>query len=329
MRWILYFCLIVLTPYTAVYAQQDTTTAVTDSVKPKRPRFNGPLPFLDSVARATAIQQKHEADSIAMIYVLRPSPDAPNLFVDSILKSNAYNGKHYLDITGRSRSIQGYGHARPSRDGWVIAVIIALLLFISGLNILSSKDMSNIFQSFYNRRSISKAGKEESPINTWTFIGLFLLFGFTFGIFLYLLTTGYYKVYYTVGGVQLFVTLSVVIISLFAIKFMVLKFLGFVFDINKLASEYITALSLTYFNITFVLLPVALCFSLISDKFIPYLLAVTLLLVVVIFIWQYLRSSVGIISNFRFHKFYLIVYLCALEICPILILIKALNIGFR
>ncbi|MES2429170.1 MAG: DUF4271 domain-containing protein, partial [Bacteroidota bacterium] len=30
--------------------------------------------------------------------------------------------------------------------------------------------------------------------------------------------------------------------------------------------------------------------------------------------------------NFRFHKFYLFIYLCALEICPILILIKALNI---
>jgi hypothetical protein len=124
-------------------------------------------------------------------------------------------------------------------------------------------------------------------------------------------------------------TLSIVIITLFATKFLVLKFIGFVFDINKLVSEYITALSLTYFNITFVFLPVALCFSLISDQFIPYLLVVTLLLVVVIFVWQYLRSSVGIISNFRFHKFYLFIYLCALEICPILILIKALNIGFR
>jgi len=116
---------------------------------------------------------------------------------------------------------------------------------------------------------------------------------------------------------------------LFASKFLVLKFLGFVFDINKLVSEYISALSLTYFNITFVFLPVALCFSLIADKFIPFLLAVTLLFVVIIFIWQYLRSSVSIISNFRFHKFYLFIYLCALEICPILILIKALNIGFR
>jgi len=189
--------------------------------------------------------------------------------------------------------------------------------------------MSNVFQSFYNKRSMLQAGKEDSPISVWTFIGLFLLFGFTFGIFLYLLTTGYYKVYYTISGFQLFMTLSLVIIMLFATKFLVLKFLGFIFDINKLVNEYISALSLTYFNITFVFLPVALCFSLIAEKYIIYLLGITLLLVVIIFVWQYVRSSVSIISNFRFHKFYLFVYLCALEICPILILIRALNIGFR
>ena len=329
MRWFICFCLIVFfARCPAVYAQQGSVAAATDTV-PVKTRVSGPLPFLDSVARASAIRQQYVSDSLSMVYISTPDPLRPNLFVDSILKANAYNGKQYLDLSSRSKGRQGYGHNRPARDPWVIIVITVLILFTSALNIYSSKDMSNVFQSFYSRRNLSQSGKEDSPINAWTFIGLFLLFGFTFGIFLYMLTTGYYKVYYTISGFQLFGTLSVVIIMLFATKFLVLKFLGFVFDINKLVSEYISALSLTYFNIAFVFLPVALCFSLIADKFIPYLLAITLLLVVIIFIWQYLRSSVSIISNFRFHKFYLFMYLCALEICPILILIKALNIGFR
>ncbi|MBD1395463.1 DUF4271 domain-containing protein [Mucilaginibacter glaciei] len=330
MRGFAFLCFLVFATCLAGYAQQpDSGVVVNDSVR-IRPRFTGPLPFLDSVARASALRQQYVSDSLNMVYIVAPDPTRPNMFVDSILKTDAYKGMQYLDLsTSRSKNIQGYGHTRPSRDAWVIVIIILLLLFSSAINITASKDMSNIFQSFYNRRNAMQAGKEDSPINAWTFIGLFLLFGFTFGVFLYLLTTGFYKVYYTISGFQLFATLSIVIILLFATKFLVLKFLGFVFDINKLVSEYISTLSLTYFNITFVLLPVALCFSLIAEKFIPYLLAITLLLVVVIFIWQYLRSSVSIISNFRFHKFYLFVYLCALEICPILILIKALNIGFR
>jgi len=329
MRWFICF-LLLLFMAAGAYAQADSTLAVTDSV-PVKPRYynRGPLPFLDSVAHAAARREQFVSDSLGMVYVVAPNPNRPNMFVDSILKANAYKGDLYLSLSSKTKIIKGYGHTRPSRDGWVVAVIIILLLFAAGLNIFSSKDMSNVFQSFYNHKTISQAGKEDSPINFWTFAGLFLLFGFTCGLFLYLLTTGYYKVYYTIAGFQLFLTLSLVIIALFASKFLVLKFLGFVFDINKLVTEYVSALSLTYFNITFVFLPIALCFSLIADKFIPFLLAITLLLVIVIFIWQYLRSSVGIISNFRFHKFYLFIYLCALEICPILILIKALNIGFR
>ncbi|TWR23853.1 DUF4271 domain-containing protein [Mucilaginibacter pallidiroseus] len=335
MRRLFSLLLLMLCCLSFAYAQQPDSTAdqdeqaTADTAPVVRRRFTGPLPFLDSVAHAAELRQQQISDSLNMVYVAAPDAARPNLYVDSILKANVYKGNHYLDLSLKSKSIQGYGHNRPTRDAWVIAVIIALLLFTSALNITSTKDMRSVFQSFYVRRTGNAAGKEDSPINAWTFIGLFLLFGFTSGIFLYLLTNGYYKVYYTVAGVQLFFTLSVVIITLFASKFLVLKFLGFVFDISKLVSEYIRALSLTYFNITFVFLPVALCFSLIADKFIPYLLVITLLLVIVIFVWQYLRSSVGIISNFRFHKFYLFVYLCALEICPILILIKALNIGFR
>lgn len=315
----------------AVMAQQDSITRAADTSK-HLPRYRRPMTVLDSVANVIANQEKYISDSLSMVYVIKPDTNRSNLFVDSILKSNVYKGDHYLNLQAAAvskKGFRGYGHLRPTRDPWVIAVIIILFLFIAVLNIYSAKDMSNIFVAFYNKRNQGQAGKEDSPINTWTFIGLFLLFGFTFGLFLYLLTTGFYKVYYPVGGFQLFITLSLAIISLFATKFLVLKFLGFVFDTNKLVGEYISALSLTYFNITFVFLPVALCFSLIADKYTPYLLAITLLLSVVIFIWQYLRSSVSIVSNFQFHKFYLFIYLCALEICPILILIKALNIGFK
>ncbi|RFZ90189.1 DUF4271 domain-containing protein [Mucilaginibacter conchicola] len=331
-RWLTVFILLITLGCSAAQAQvsDDTTEVAIDTpvVKPK-PRFTGPLPFLDSVAHASAMREQFISDSLSMLYIAKPDPERPNAFVDSILKANAYKNDLFLGLTTKVASHQGYGHTRPSRDIWVIGVIFILLLFAAGLNIASTKDVANVFQSFYHRKAAGPAGKEESPINAWTFIGLFILFGLTCGMLLYLLTTGYYKVYYTIAGFQLFITLSIVIIALFAVKLLVLKFLGFVFDISKLVDDYIATLSLTYFNITFVFLPVAVCFSLIADAFIPFLLAITLVLVIIIFIWQYLRSSVSIITNFRFHKFYLFMYLCALEICPILILIKALNIGFR
>jgi hypothetical protein len=170
-----------------------------------------------------------------------------------------------------------------------------------------------------------QAGKDDAQINFWAFTGLFLLFGLTFGLFLYQ-WAAYKGIYYSVSGFRLFTSFVVIILLLFAVKFLVLKFVGFIFDIQKLVTEYVSVLYLTYFNIAFVFLPVTVCFSLLAAQFIPVLLTIAIVLIVIILTWLYLRSSVNIISNFRFHKFYLFIYLCALEICPVLILIKALNI---
>lgn len=320
MRFIAFCFLVIVFCCTAGYAQQDTTLYN---------RYNvvqpGPMTVLDSVVNAERIREKFVADSIAMQHIKAPDAAIRKQYVERVFKQNIYTGFMFLDIPSKSKSTVRDGRHRPTRNQWVIVIIISLLIYTAFLNIALNKDVNTVFQSFYSKRVLSQAGKEEGYINFWSFVGLFLLFGLTFGLFLYQLAF-YNNTYYSIAGFRLFISLSLIIIALFAVKFLVLKFLGFIFDINKVVGEYISILYLTYFNIAFVFLPVAVCFSLLDAKFIPYLLAVAALLIVVIFTWLYLRSSVNIISNIRFHKFYLIVYLCALEICPILILIKALNI---
>jgi len=284
------------------------------------------LPFLDSVAQALQARQAFVSDSLASVYIRPADPGRHSLLVDSLFKKYLYKGSNnFLDVAKSTTGILREGHSRQTRDQWVIVVIIALVLYTATLNRIMSKDFQNVWQSFYSKRMQSQVSKEDNVINSWTFIGLFLLFGLTSGLILYQLAQ-HYHVYYSISGVRLFVSLSLIILILFAVKFVIVKFLGYVFNINKLVSEYLSVLYLTYFNIAFVFLPVAVCFSLVPDPLIPYISAIALVLIVIIFMWQYLRSSVNIISSIVFHKFYLFVYLCALEICPILILIKALNI---
>jgi len=331
MRFFALSLLLLLMACTGAFAQQDSvqtsTQAATETPHPytdsARVRPQQHMAFLDSVAMATQLRQQFVEDSLATMFIM-PDSNRVNLYTDYIINHELYKGYTFLDIPFNSKRKTGYGHNRQSRDPWIIAIIIGLLLYTAFLNLTLGTEIKSIFQSFYSTRS-SMMDKEERGINLWAFIGLFILFGLTFGLFLYQLA-GYNGVYYSISGMQLFVALSLIIISLFALKFLLLRFLGFLFDINNIVGEYITTLYLTYFNIAFVFLPVAVCFSLIAAQLIPYLLAVALILIVVIFIWIYLRSSVNIISNIRFHKFYLFIYLCALEICPILILIKVLSL---
>ncbi len=307
------------------YAQQNLSTPDSGDSSKLTGTQSARLPFLDSVAQAIQVRDEFVSDSIATIYVRPADPSRPDKLIDSLFKKYLYKGYGFLDLPPASKSILREGRSRQTRDPWIVVAIIGLLLYTAIINRIMSKDFESVWQSFYSKRVLTQVGREDGLINSWTFLTLFLLFGLTFGLFLYQLAA-YYHVYYSIGGVRLFLTLSFIILVLFAVKFLILKFIGFVFNINKLVSEYLSVLYLTYFNIAFVFLPVAVCFSLLSAPLIPYILAIALILIVIIFVWQYLRSSVNIISNILFHKFYLFVYLCALEICPILILIKKLNI---
>lgn len=313
------FCLIV---GRKGFAQTDTALnnqpVVSDST------YAHPANIIDSVASAMAARQQYEADSLATLYVHTADSNRVNQFALDIIKNRFYKGYGFLDIKFKQQSIAREGAARRMRSQWTIGVIIFLLLYAGILNLVMNKDVEIIYQSFYNKRS-NQMGKEESLFNSRAFIALFVLFGLTSGLFIYQVSAAYDK-YYSISGFQLFLSLSAIIAILFALKLVVLHCIGFVFNVNKVVSEYVSILYLTYFNIAFAFLPLTLCFCLISAQFAPYILTVAFTLIVVIFVWQYLRSSVNIISNFRFHKFYLFIYLCALEICPILILIKALNI---
>ena len=328
MRFIALCLLFIVAGSFVGYAQQDTTVVhqpVTTRYQTITPAQPGSMQVLDSVILATANRKKFVEDSLAFQYIKYPDSTINPEYARQFIRDNIYHGNQFLDIPFKSKSALGDGHSRHTRDQWIITLIIGLLIYTALLNIILNKDIKSVFLSFYSKRAIVQAGKDDVQINFWAFVGLFLLFGLTFGLFLYQLAS-YKNIYYSVSGFRLFSSLVLIVLLLFAGKFLVLKSIGFVFDIQKLVTEYVSVLYLTYFNIAFVFLPVTICFSLLAAPFIPLLLAIAIILIAIILVWLYLRSSVNIISNFRFHKFYLFIYLCALEICPILILIKALNI---
>jgi len=319
MRRSIFLFLFVLTCVFTAHGQQDSLPA-----KAKTARYK-PRPAdtiaTDSAAMALEKRGQFVADSIAMFY-FKPDSLRKNLFLAKIYENDIFNPASY---NAKHKAVLKMGSRRTPRDPWVIIAIIGLLLYTALLNVFLGKDVRSVLQTFYSKRALSPLDKEGGLIHTWAFIGLFVLFSFASGLVLSQLTV-YYHIQRDLTGIPLFISLSVLVGLLFTLKFFLLKFIGFVFDINRYVGQYITILNLTYFNIGFVLLFAAICFSLLQPQFIPFLKFFTVIAISIVFAWQYLRNSVNIISNFRFHKFYLFIYLCALEICPVLILIKALNI---
>lgn len=289
---------------------------------------------LDSIKIAKNIEKRRIADSIKFVqdslqmqWIKLPNADRPNLFLDSLKDLYTVKNGDFFTWNEQFKHIKHYskiGTGKRVRDSWLVGVIVVLMLFLAVIRVSYPNEVLTMIQGFYNNRVLSQINKEDNLFNSWPFIFLYLLFGFTIGMFLYLVSK-----FTQLGGVtegfNLYLVFSVSILVLFILKVITVRFLGFLFDIPRLVREYVSILYLSYFNTAIVFLPLVLIMAFSSRILAPSFVVLAILILVIIFIFQFLRVGASIFKTYSLSKFYLILYLCTLEIGPILILIKVLG----
>jgi len=309
-----------------VFAQVDSSRSNAGKLN-----FRESNRWVDSVALA---QRKNYRDSIKLIqdslstvWIKAPDPDRPNRFLDSLI--SLYKVEN-LDFRSWAVKFQkkffryDEGSPRPYRETWVIVVVLFLVLFFALIRFFFPAELNTIVYAFYSNQALSKINKEDTLFSSWPFVFLYLLFGLITGLYLYL-SGKYLEITYPAEGFELFIYLSAVVIGLFTMKIIVLRIVGFLFDVNRLVREYVSVLYLSYFNAAILFLPVVIAFSLTSYRFAVIYSYIGVAMLVIIFLLQFLRAGANILSNYKFPKVYLIIYLCALEFCPLIILFKALG----
>ncbi|WP_276089567.1 DUF4271 domain-containing protein [Pedobacter sp. JY14-1] len=252
-----------------------------------------------------------------------------HMIIDSIIRANTIGVSdllnRYKDYTSRKASKYRLGDLVPKGQSWVPAVVLTLLLLFATLRVSFAKQLHSIVQSFFSNRVLNNLNKEDNLFTSWPFLLLFIQFGFTVGMFFYLVSQ-FYHISFPGTGFQFYVSISVMIILLYILKIVVLRLLGHLFNVQKPVNEYVTILYLSYFNLSLVFIPLVLAFALSPLKYGSFYVAASFVLLCIIFAFQFIRAGVNILSHYRFSKVYLFLYFCALEICPILILVKGIGL---
>ncbi|WP_133578097.1 DUF4271 domain-containing protein [Pedobacter metabolipauper] len=277
---------------------------------------------------AFTARQKQVTDSIMThTWLLPDSLLNSHMIMDSILKS-VYGRSNlvlrYKDFSavkiGKFRS----GRPTPKGELWIPSVVAGLLVLFAILKVSFGKQLQTIVYSFFSNRVLNNLNKEDNLFTSWPFLLLFIQFGFTVGMFFYLVSQ-FYHITFAGSGFKFYLSISGLIVTLYIFKIIILRLLGYLFNVQKPVNEYVTILYLSYFNLSLVFIPLVIAFALSPLKYGPYYIAISFILLGIIFVFQFIRAGVNILSNYRFSKVYLFLYFCALEICPILILIKAIG----
>lgn len=308
-----------------VFGQVDSSLINSGGLNPRKQSYSDSV----SLNRMKVYRDSVQAvrDSLAMAWIKKPDPGRPNRFLDSLISVYKVEKLDFVAWAAKfKKKDTRYDEGKPRlyRETWVMIVILFLVLFFALIRYFFLAELSTIIHAFYSNQTLSRINKEDTLFSSWPFVFLYLLFGLIIGLYLYL-SGKYFELSYANEGFELFIFLSVIVIALFTAKIIVLRILGFLFDVKRMVREYVSVLYLSYFNAAILFLPVVLAFSLTSYRFAGIYSYIGVALLILIFIIQFLRAGTNILSNYKFPKVYLIIYLCALEFCPLIILFKALG----
>ncbi|TJY68075.1 DUF4271 domain-containing protein [Sphingobacterium alkalisoli] len=238
-----------------------------------------------------------------------------NEFMKWIAFSNQLVREKQLDIIPSSRKSQ--------RPPWIIGVLIVLFLSTGLIRFFFPMDFQRIIESYYNERELQQISKEDNMLTSWPYIFLYLIFSLSLGLFL-LINQSRFDDIYALSPLN-FLKVSGIVALLFALKIFIIRIIAFIFEIERMVREYITILYLVYFNSMLFLMPVLLFVTFLPQVYFNFLLILFSIIVSILFLYRFLRTAWGLLGNHKFSIFYLILYLCSLEITPILILVKALS----
>ncbi|SMO38494.1 DUF4271 domain-containing protein [Solitalea koreensis] len=214
------------------------------------------------------------------------------------------------------------GAERKFYQQWNVFALLSVLCLFVLISYFFAKDIYAILQGFINNRILNLVIRDNNVLNSESFLFIALFISLTYAYLLKLLF-GIDELFHFDGWAA-YVALAGCVMVFFGVKTILLRLAGALFSVKSLVNNYISIVYITFCAFSLIIFPLLIFYTLGPKSISSQLLIVFVVLLVLSLVYQYLRGILYISSNFQFPKFYFIVYLCAFEICPLIILYKVL-----
>ncbi|MDI3318543.1 DUF4271 domain-containing protein [Pinibacter soli] len=273
--------------------KKDSTLPIRDSIQPVK----------DSVAPATKAATPEDTTTVYFNY------------------GRALMQNGYYNFTGNPvlPRIQIKNHDHKEDEFYLLVMII---LFFAMIRVVFAKYMQNLFTVMFRASLKQKQIREQlsqTPLPSLLLNIFFVLVAATFATFL----LRYYNQFKEVNFWLVVLYSSVIISLIYFIKFLVLKFTGWVFNLKAAANTYIFIVFLTNKMLALFLLPLVILIAFQSAQA-DIWVTISFILVIIALVYRYLASFGPIRSEIKVKQIHFFLYLCAFEIAPLLLIYKVL-----
>ena len=213
-------------------------------------------------------------------------------------------------------------HHPDSKDS-LFYLIVAILFYFALIRIFFEKYFSNLLTLFFRvslRQQQIREQVLQTPLPSLLLNVLFVISAGLYACFL---------LHYSIWGARinfwiLYLNCMALLAAIYLVKFVVLKFIGWVFSISRATDIYIFIVFLVNKMLGIFLLPFLIVIIFSGQEWREVFITISLAMVFVLLAYRVLASYRPVRNEIKLTPFYFFLYLCAFEIAPLLLIYKVL-----
>ena len=210
----------------------------------------------------------------------------------------------------------------PEQASWITFILFFCVLLLVILRVRHREQLNQIILGFFANNALNQLVREEFSLTDRASLLLSTLFLLVFSLFIYQLN--FYFGWSVLGKEQfvVYVKLLVFLFMLYFLKIVLTKFLGAIFKTENEAFQYVLNILLFSEVMGLFLLPITICIAFVNKLFISFFIYGGIVLTAGLLLFRSFRGLTMNRSSNRISKTYLFLYLCVLEILPLIVLLR-------
>ncbi len=206
---------------------------------------------------------------------------------------------------------------------WIFPVLLLILAFFAWIKFFYNRYFQQLIKAFLNTNLTNQIVRDENIFFQRISVYLSIVFNLIAALFIYLLSIQYHWALGSLdAGFSRFIFFVIVVSAVYALKYLVLRICGWLFEQEKEISMYIFNIFLINNILGIALLPFICLLAFNGVIHFSGFLYVSFILIAAAFGWRIFRGIQIGFGSPSFSPLYLFLYLCTLEIAPLMVLIR-------
>lgn len=270
----------------------------------------------DSIRKATLLRDSLLADSIHKAALNKPL--VPQTDTSTYRK---YETHPYLPLHQPAVYMLIDYHEGNNKDDlfYLMAGVVLLLAFIRAV---FSKYFRNVFLLFFQTSLRQKQTRDQLLQNNLASLLTNFLFLVSAGLYITLLIRHYnwtdLSFWWVAAGS------GTVLLVVYLAKYLFLLFTGWVFNTKEAAGSYVFVVFLVNKILGVVLVPFLLLIAFASAQVVQVAITLSIGIIALLFAYRYWVSFVAVRSKLKVNALHFLLYLCAVELLPLVLIYKVL-----